>query len=153
MPDKRSIPSTSIVGFSDIRREPVQGWEGFLKEGGQFLDTAANAYAGRRKVFTTVILYNLVAMAIEKLFMALLMKSGNLPYNHTMVDLVAAVEEYRPGFLTPILADRLKAMDRYQEICDLDKFRMASPTMAETGAMLDLAAEVRTLTMAHIVAS
>ena len=100
----------------------------------------------RHQVFTAEILYNLVGMAIEKLIMALLMKSGNLPYNHTMHDLVESMEEFLPGQLIH-LADELKALDGYQEICDIDSYNITPPTMDEVAGMLELAKEVQSLTM------
>ncbi|MEN8190641.1 MAG: hypothetical protein ABFS19_12415, partial [Thermodesulfobacteriota bacterium] len=86
--EKEFSQSPNLLGFADIKREPIDDWQEFLAEGNQFLATANNGYARRQQVFTAEILYNLVAMAIEKLIMALLMESGNLPYNHTMHDLV-----------------------------------------------------------------
>ncbi len=146
---KQGAPPVNLVAFGDIKRDPIGGWQEFLKEGNQFLATASNGYAKRQQVFTSEILYNLVGMAIEKLIMALLMKSGNLPYNHTMHDLVESMEEFLPGELTALAAE-LKALDGYQEICDIDSYNISPPTMAEVARMLDLAKEVQTLTMNKI---
>lgn len=122
----------------------VGGWQDFLREGRQFLATADRAYARQRPAFTPEILYNLTAMAIEKLIMALLMKSGNLPYNHTMHDLVESVDYFLPGALAG-LGEELKALDRFQEICDTERYAISPPDMAEIGGMLTLTAKVETL--------
>ncbi|HIJ91614.1 MAG: hypothetical protein OEV89_13210 [Desulfobulbaceae bacterium] len=131
-----------LSGFPEPQREPIKGWQEFLKEGNQFLATANNAYAQRKKTFTTEILYNLVAMAIEKLIMALLMKSGNLPYNHTMRDLVEAIDEFLPGELAG-LGEELKRLDAFQDICDMESYSISPPTMGQIGGMLALALEVQ----------
>ena len=149
MLEKKYTPATNLIGFSDIKRDPITGWQEFLKEGNQFLATATNGYAKRQQVFTSEILYNLVGMGIEKLIMALLMKSGNLPYNHTMHDLVEAMEEFLPGQLTDN-AEELKALDSYQEICDIESYSITPPTMDEVARMLELAGEVKSLTMKQI---
>jgi hypothetical protein len=149
VPKKQGVPAKRLVTFNDIKRPPIGGWQDFLKEGNQFLATAVNGHAKRRQVFTSEILYNLVGMAIEKLIMALLMKSGNLPYNHTMHDLVDSMEDFLPGDLGT-LGDELKALDGFQEICDIDSYNMTPPTMAEVARMLELATEVQTLTMNKI---
>ncbi len=149
MLEKQAAPPVNLVGFGDIKRDPIGGWQEFLKEGNQFLATASNGYTKRQQVFTSEILYNLVGMAIEKLIMALLMKSGNLPYNHTMHDLVESMEEFLPGELTA-LAEELKALDGFQEICDIDSYTITPPTMAEVTRMLELAKEVQTITMQKI---
>lgn len=142
--------SSNLVGFSDIRRDPIGGWQEFLGEGNEFLATASNAFGLQRKAFTPEILYNLVAMSIEKLIMAMLMKSGNLPYNHTMHDLVDSMNDFLPGKLMN-LGDELKALDAYQEICDVESYSIKPPAMTEVAMMLDLAAAVQTLTMKSII--
>lgn len=133
-----------LVGLSDIRFVAIKGWEEYLHEGDQYLTTARRAFANQRHAFTAEILYNVIAMAIEKLVMGALMQSGNLPYNHTMRDLAEAMEEHFPGRLGGI-RERLLALDAYQEICDLDTYHRQPPTMEEIPAMLSLAMELREL--------
>ena len=115
--------TASLIGFNEIRTRSIEGWEDFLHEGEAYLKTAGGAQAKGRQAFTPEILYNIIAMAIEKFVMAALMKYGALPYNHTMGDLVEAMEETFPGALGEI-KDKLLALDRYQEICDVDAFMM-----------------------------
>lgn len=84
-----SLSSPSLVAFSEIKPVvAITGWQDFLVEGDAYLKTGNGAYAKRRTVFTPEIIYNIIAMGIEKLVMATLMKVGELPYNHTMYDLV-----------------------------------------------------------------
>ena len=135
---------TGLIGFEDIKSHAITGWEEFLREGRQYLNTARRAFAGRRQVFTAEILYNIIAMAIEKLVMAALMQSGNLPYNHTMRDLAEAMEEHFPGRLGNI-KDRLLALDAFQEICDIDTFQIIPPSREDIPAMLELASELELL--------
>ena len=139
-----AIKSTHLVGFADIKKDPIGGWQTFLSEGNQFLATAVNGHKNRQQVFTSEILYNLVGMGIEKLVMAILMKSGNLPYNHTMHDLVDSMEDFLPGQLTPFAAE-LRALDGFQEICDIDSYNITPPTMDEIARMLHLAKEVQSV--------
>jgi len=131
----------SLVAFNDIKPQAIKGWEEYLREGEQYLNTASRGFAGRRSVFTAEILYNLIAMAIEKMVMAALMEQGKLPYNHTMRDLAEAMEEHFPGRLGGI-TERLLALDAYQEICDLDTYNRKPPAMEEIPAMLSLATEL-----------
>ncbi len=142
--------NSGLVGFSDIKKEPIKGWEEFFLEGRQFLTTASKAYAAKRKAFTTGILYNLVAMSIEKMIMAMLMKSGNLPYNHTMHDLVESMEEFMPGRLEN-LGEELKRLDAFQEICDQDEYIIKTPTLIEVKRMLNLADRMESLTMEQVM--
>ncbi|MDF1614094.1 hypothetical protein [Desulfurivibrio dismutans] len=150
MSESRKGVIASLAGFPAPGSEPIKGWEDFLREGNQFLATANNAYAQRKEAFTTAILYNLVAMAIEKLIMALLMKSGKLPYNHTMHDLVAAIDEFLPGELAG-LGEELKGLDGFQDICDLESYSISPPTMEQIGGMLTLALEIQARVMNSVI--
>lgn len=138
--------------LSDLKKaQPISGWEDFWGEGKAFLKTASAAYAQQKKAFTTVILYNIVAMAIEKFVMTALMCEGKLPYNHTMKDLVEAMEEAFPGAMSDI-REGLLQLDQYQEICDLDTFNIAGPAMAEIPLMLDLAGRLQDLVEQQLLA-
>jgi len=131
--------------FSDLKpAEPIQGWYDFLEDGKAFLKAATSAHAGQKRAFTPEILYNIIAMAIEKFVMASLMRHGTMPYNHTMADLVAAMEETFPDDLTDIRAGLLK-LDKYQDICDLEGFSIRPPKMKEIPAMLVLAEKMQFL--------
>lgn len=138
--------------LSDLKKaQPISGWEDFWREGKLFLKTASAAYAQRKKAFTTVILYNIIAMAIEKFVMTALMCEGKLPYNHTMKDLVEAMDEAFPGAMSDI-REGLLELDQYQEICDLDTFNIAGPDMEEIPLMLDLAGRLQDLVEQQLLA-
>lgn len=137
-------PSANFL-LSDLKRaQPISGWEDFWSDGKAFLKTASSACAQRKTAFTTVILYNIIAMAIEKFVMTALMCEGKLPYNHTMRDLVEAMDEAFPGAMSD-LREGLLQLDQYQEICDLDTFNISGPAMAEIPLMLDLAGRLQAL--------
>ena len=130
---------TNLVGFADIRTQAIEDWQQYRLEGRQYLDLAERAYHNRNKHFTAEILYNLIAMAIEKIVMSRLMVVGRLPYNHTMHDLVAALEQWLPDCVEG-LAEPLRALDRFQDICDPFTCTVKVPTEAEIAKMLRLAA-------------
>lgn len=132
-----------LVVFSDIKAS-IDGWEDFLDEGRGYLRTAIGAYTKNRAVFTPEILYNIIAMAIEKFVMAALMERGALPYNHTMGDLVEAMEETFPEKIQG-LKKSLLAMDSYQEICDVDHFNIVPPEREEISWMLHLGEDMQQL--------
>jgi len=123
---------------------PIQGWQEFLKDGNGYLRTANGAYLNGNKRFTTGILYNIIAMAIEKFVMAALMRHGTMPYNHTMIDLVEAMEDTFPGAIADIRKGLLQ-LDSYQDICDPYDFTIIEPGWDEIPAMLALATKLQTL--------
>ena len=129
---------------------PVKGWEEYFRHGEGFLNTAAQALHKSVQAFTPEILYNLIAMAIEKFVMAALMRHGELPCNHTMADLVAVMEQVFPGKMGEIGEGLLK-MDQYQDICSLDGFKISPPMMEEIPAMLELAERLRRLVQEQLL--
>ena len=149
MLESNSCEAPSLIGFNDIKTQSIEGWEEFLHEGEAYLKTAAGAHDKKRKVFTPEILYNIIAMAIEKFVMAALMTHGALPYNHTMGDLVGAMEETFPRALGEI-KERILSLDRYQEICDVDTFMIRPPKLEEIDGMLEIALQLQNLVHALI---
>lgn len=130
-----------LVGFADIRPQPIDDWQQYKLEGRQYLHLAETAYRNKNPTFTTEILYNLIAMAIEKLVMSGLMEIGRLPFNHTMHDLAAALEEWLPDAIRG-LEEPIRNLDSYQEICDPYACTIKTPTRAEIDTMLNLARQL-----------
>lgn len=139
------METLSYFELSALKSAPsIEGWQDFLEAGNGYLNTATAAHNRQVGTFTSAILYNIIAMAIEKFVMAALMHHGDLPYNHTMTDLVDAMETIFPGQLGDI-RNSLIQLDRYQEICDLEGFSISPPPMEEIPIMLYLAKRVQTL--------
>jgi len=119
------------------RLTPRESWQDFIAEGRQFHKAALGGLK-RTEVFTPEILYNLLAMAMEKYIMGLLMYRKNLPDNHTFQDLVDGLRrmEAQSGAtssprLTDALAEELLALDAFQEICSVDGYARQAPNEAE----------------------
>jgi len=139
------MAATAKFNIADLKPvQPIQGWQVFFEDGSGYLKTAIGALVKHREVFTPGILYNIIAMAIEKFVMAALMRHGAMPYNHTMADLVEAMEETFPGELNSLRSDLLQ-LDKYQEICDLEGFSIKPPEMEKIPAMIDLAGRMQSL--------
>jgi hypothetical protein len=135
--NSQNTPAFGLIDFSQIQRQPIQEWQLYHQEGEQYLNVAIAAIHKRRTVFTPRILYNLLAMAIEKLIMAALMERGRLPYNHTMHDLAEAMEAWLPERIAALSA-RIRETDRFQDICDLHEAVMPDPSMQEIEEMVEL---------------
>ena len=132
------ISPQSLVALADIRPRAIDDWPRYQQEGEQFLRLAERAHGQQKKAFTTTILYNLAAMAIEKLVMAALMRCGRLPDNHTLHDLVAALERWLPETVRG-LAGPLCELDSFQDICDPYAGTITAPSRREVESMLILA--------------
>ncbi|WP_373498793.1 hypothetical protein [Desulfococcus sp.] len=119
---------------------PMQGWQIFIDEGDRYLKTAMNGSRRRPRVFTPEILYNLIAMAIEKHAMGYLMYHHQLPDNHTLRDLMDALRKV--GDLNEDLYGRVVDMDRFQEICSVFQYRRDIPEAADVATFMDIGGEV-----------
>ena len=133
-----SMIPQSLVALADIRPRAIDDWAQYRLEGEQFLRLAEQAHHRQKKAFTPTILYNLVTMAIEKLVMAALMRCGRLPDNHTLHDLVAALERWLPETVRG-LAGPLCELDSFQDICDPYAGTITAPSRREVESMLILA--------------
>lgn len=131
-----------------MERIQISDWRQYLKEGEQYLATAVGGAARRGDVFTPEILYNITAMAIEKLIMGYLMSRGDLADNHTMGDLLDAVE--RNAGPQPELAVKLRYLDGYQELCDIDTFRHDAPDSADIEEILAIGQMVKDFVDARV---
>jgi hypothetical protein len=118
-------------------------WEQFYREGLDYLKTALNA-SNRPKVFTPVILYNISAMAIEKLFMGFLLYHKRLPENHTLEDLANEVTKVMP--LSRKLKEKLLIMDSFQDICSIDQCGRKTLKEKDVRLFLSTALEVKIFT-------
>ena len=126
----------------------IDNWRDYRRDGEQFLQTAVGAHLKKKKAFSTDTLYNVTCMAIEKLIMAFLMKNGDLAENHTMADMLRALQLHLGE--VPDLAEKLLYLDTFQEICDLDEFTVHSPTDTEITQILAIGQEVRSLLHPHL---
>ena len=122
----------------------ITGWREYVKEGEQYLKCAVNAAEKRPGVFTPVILYNLIGMAIEKFLMGFLMHNGALAENHTMIDILRSVEKITGP--QPELAEDFRYFDSFQEICDIDAYNTREPTMAEIPRIIDCGIKIQAFT-------
>lgn len=111
-------------------------WKQFLNEGKQFFKTASNG-VGKPEKFTPDILYNIVSMSIEKYIMAFLMKSKNLPFNHTLQDLLDGIKKVTN--VDRDLEERLIHLNSFQEICSVDQYSRKSPSNEDIEYMVTTA--------------
>ncbi len=121
----------------------IDDWETYRRDGEQFMNVAKNAWEQRKKAFSPETLYNLVCMGIEKLVMAFLMKNGDLAENHTIGDLRFALSRHL--LLSGDLIEKLNYLDSFQEICDVDNYKIQIPTDEDVDRFLSIGEEVHSL--------
>lgn len=121
----------------------IDNWQDYYRDGEQFLKTANGAFSKQSKGFSYDTLYNVTCMGIEKLVMAFLMKNGDLAENHTMGDLLYALQRHLGDI--PITAEQLQYLDTFQEICDMDAFKIQVPTEEDVVKFLAIGQAIREL--------
>ena len=126
----------------------IDDWRQYIKEGGQYLKTATSAAERRGDVFTPEILYNLTAIAIEKFLMGFLMYHGDLADNHTMQDLINAVEGVAGR--QEEIAEKMLYLDSFQEICDLDTYNRRAPEPEDMPHILAIGHEIKEFVAARV---
>ncbi len=89
-------------------------YEEYVKDGEGYLRAAVNGQK-RPEIFTPEIIYNILAMAIEKFVMATLISRKMMADNHTFIDLIGAAAQISP--FSDELVKALKDLQVYQEIC------------------------------------
>jgi hypothetical protein len=108
-------------------------YEEFLIEGKQYLKTATNG-ASKPEKFSADILYNIISMSIEKFIMAYLVKCKNLPFNHTLQDLLEGLKVVTS--VDKELEDRLMHLNGFQEICTINYAERKIPSNDEISYMI-----------------
>jgi len=127
----------------------IDNWRDYQRDGEQFLKTALQAHAKGRKAFSGDTLYNLTCMAIEKYIMAFLMKHGDLAENHTMGDLLYSLNKHCGD--VGDLADKLRYLDTFQEICDLENYVVRIPDENDIKRILEIGIDVQNFLTPHLI--
>jgi hypothetical protein len=125
-------------------------WSEFVREGDAYLKTARGGQK-RSGVFTPEILYNLLAMAIEKHIMAALIFKGTLADNHTFSDLINSARLVCP--IDEAIESKLIEFESYQELCPIfDGYNRKEFPADKVAEMVHVAQEIQLWSQSLIAA-
>ncbi len=119
--------------------EPVLDWREHIAAGRQYLKTAGNGLS-RPAVFTNELVYQLTAMAVERLLVGLFQYHRLLPADHTLDGLVDELAGICP--LDEKLAHSIKRLGRYDDMCPLTPVKRVVPDDAEIREILTVGQKV-----------
>jgi hypothetical protein len=122
-----------------MKQESNLDWQEHLEAGQRYLKTATNGLA-RKSVFNNKLIYHLVAMAIESLLVGVYHFHGQIPADHTLHGLVDSLASMCP--LKPDLADGIKGISRFDDMCPLIPVNQSVPNDLEIKAMLAIGRQV-----------
>ncbi|MDR1956871.1 MAG: hypothetical protein LBQ30_08465 [Treponema sp.] len=124
-----------------MEKEEKKEWQRFYEEGQGF----HRAIRGRlKRLSTPALVQNIAALGIEKYFMALCLRRGRLPLNHTMGDLLAEVKTFMA--LPADLEASLHYFDALQSICSLEVIPVQKPTQEDLLRFMDAIDRIALLT-------
>lgn len=103
-------------------RDEDSPWKEFIEEGAQYLKTAVNGARQRSQVFTPEIVYNLLAMSIEKYVTGFLFQKKLLPDD---------------------LYESVTGLDRFQEVCSLAAYHREVPDKSDVETFITAGNRIR----------
>lgn len=117
----------------------ISGWEDHLLKGRKYLRTARK---GRRRtaVFNAELVFQLAAMGIENIMAGLCQYHRQMPTDHTLSGLVAALASVCP--LDPDLARRIGLIEAKEDLCSLSAARKPTPDAELIEAILEAGQEL-----------
>ena len=110
-------------------------WTDFYNQGVQYMVTAEKSVRHPDK-FTPLIIYNLTAIAIEKLIMGVCTLHGTLPFCHTLSGMAGFVKDII-GLDEGLMSD-MNLMDRMQQICSKDELFCEDPDVSDVPFFIDV---------------
>lgn len=116
-------------------------WKEHITAGRKYLKTAGNGLA-RPSVFNNELIYQLAAMAVEKLLVGVFQYHHKMPTDHTLYGLVDELAHFCP--LDKDLADGIKALGRFDDMCPLIPVNRTVPDDKQIKTILTLCRKVAT---------
>jgi hypothetical protein len=119
--------------------QSISGWQGFIQAGREYLKTASNGVS-RPTVFNNELIFQLAAMAIEKLIVGLAHYHHQMPVDNTLSGLVESLSAVCP--LDPEMADRIRQIESIDDMCALNVQHREPPGDDATREILAVGKEV-----------
>jgi hypothetical protein len=125
---------STLNGASDMNEQAR-----YLTEAQQYLN-AATGKEGKPSRFGNAIVFNLLCLSIEKAITSILEAYNDLADNHTLTDLVIALERHLP--MENNLRETLIHMDALQSICSVFDYYRSEPDAGDLERLADAAQQV-----------
>jgi hypothetical protein len=123
------------------------GWQDHILAGRKYLKTASKGLS-RPAVFTNELIFQLTALAIEKLIVGMCQYHRQMPLDHSLSGLVEALAPVCR--LDDKLADRIKRIEQIDDMCALTPVNRNAPSDMEIQGILDVGRQVAGFTERHV---
>jgi len=125
----------------------ITDWQDHVRAGLQYLKTAGNGL-NRREVFNNELIFQMTAMAIEKIIVGICQYHGRMPSDHTLAGLVEALAAICP--MDEELAERIKRIEHIDDMCALTPVHRKPPGDMEIELALLAGREVACFAKQHV---
>ncbi len=115
------------------------GWQDHIDAGRRYLKTAQNGLK-RPSVFNNALIYQLTAMAVERLLIGIFGYHCKMPADHTLDGLVDELTLFCP--LQKELGEQIKALARFDDMCPLVPVKSCIPDDLEIRELLGVGQQV-----------
>lgn len=126
--------------------EPMQDWQDHILAGRQYLKTAGKGLS-RRAVFNNELIFQLAAMAIEKIMVGVCQYHRHMPTDHTLSGLVEALASICP--VDAELADSIRGLELIDNMCALTPIQRKPPGDLEIQGILTVGRAVAGFARQH----
>jgi hypothetical protein len=107
-----------------VQISSITGWQDHITDGRKYLKTA-NRGLSRPSVFNNELIFQLAAMAIEKLIVGVAQYHRQMPADHTLTGLVAGLEPVCR--LEGGLVERIRTIEGVDDMCALSVRHRKAP--------------------------
>ncbi len=125
----------------------ISGWEDHVLAGCKYLKTARNG-RHRPEVFNNELVFQLAAMALEKLMVGLFQYHKQMPADHTLSGLVQGLEPICP--VGQDLARCIKEIEGIDDMCPLTASLRAEPDRTAVARILETGSRVEAFVKIHV---
>jgi hypothetical protein len=122
-----------------MKQQSSLDWQDLIDTGCQYLKTARNGLQ-RPSVFNNELIYQLTAMAVEKLLVGVYQYHQKMPFDHTLEGLVDDLASI--CFLDKELGESIKGLGRFDNMCPLVPVQRSMPSDMQIRAMLAVGGQV-----------
>jgi len=127
--------------------QSITGWEEHILAGREYLKTASHGVS-RPAVFNNELIFQLAAMAIEKLIVGMAHYHHQMPVDNTLSGLVSELSTVCP--MDPELATRIQRIESIDDMCALTVEHRQPPGDETVREILAIGSEVARLVDGHL---
>lgn len=131
-----------------MRFESITGWQDHIADGRQYLQTAVNGQR-RPAVFNNELIFQLAAMAVEKLIVGMVQFHQQMPADHTLSGLANGLSEVCAFDKT--LAERIRQIETVDDMCALTVQHREPPGDGDIQEILAVGHAVERFVDRHVI--